>query len=197
MSHIPQGPIFGPQAPQREGLDAQRLRGAHLVERGHGIQKPDVMLQIMLVQVADVRIQTFAVKVHVRFGVAGRQPGILHGHIDVFHARRQRAALRLVHPVVSVIADGGDQLVPGDDLDRRFEVVGKPVLRCHRACGAGRRVMLVVVHQHHAVNLGSDRGVVVFLVARLHADVQLHSLRMQITREFLEQGQIAWLCVPS
>ena len=56
--------------------------------------------------------------------------------------------------------------------------------------------MLVVVHQHHAVNLGSDRGVVVFLVARLHADVQLHSPGMQIIGEFLEQGQIAWLCVP-
>ena len=42
-----------------------------------------------------------------------------------------------------------------------------------------------------------DRGVVVFLVARLHADVQLHAFGMQIVREFLQQRQIAGLRLPA
>ena len=42
----PQRAIFRSQPPKRESLNAQGLGGAHLVERGHGIEKPDVMLQI-------------------------------------------------------------------------------------------------------------------------------------------------------
>ncbi len=133
----PQRAVFRSQPPQRESLNAQGLRGAHLVQRGHGVEKPDVMLQFVLVQVTDVGIEAVAVEIHVRFRIARRQPGILHGHVDVFHARRQRAMLRLVHPVVTVIADGGDQLVLRDHFDRRLQVVGEPVLRRHRARRAG------------------------------------------------------------
>ena len=56
IPHPPQGTIFGAQPPKGEGLDAKALRGPHLVKRCDRIQKPNVVLQIALIQIAQMRI---------------------------------------------------------------------------------------------------------------------------------------------
>ena len=40
--------------------------------------------------------------------------------------------------------------------------------------------MLVIVHDNDAIRQGSNSGIVEICVARLHADVELHALGMQI-----------------
>ena len=92
--------------------------------------------------------------------------------------------LRLVHPVIAVIADGADQLVLGNTFLCRLQVVDKPVLRRYwPRCAAG--VMFVVVHHHDTINTSSHGGVVEVLVARLHTDVELHTLGMQVLGKLL------------
>ena len=66
----PQGAIFGAEAPEGKGLDAKGFGGAHLVQRGDGIEKPDVVLQVLLVEEAEVRIESVTIEIHVHFGIA-------------------------------------------------------------------------------------------------------------------------------
>ena len=95
-------------------------------------------------------------------------------------------------PVVSVVADGADQLFFRNVFDGRLEVVREPVLRGDRA-GRSAGKVLVVIHDDDAIDGGGDCLVVEILVAHLHADVELHSLGVQVGGEFVEQRDVARL----
>ncbi len=51
--------------------------------------------------------------------------------------------------------------------------------------------MLVVIHDDHAIDGGGDGGVVVIGVTHLHADVELHSFRVQVGAQFPEERDVA------
>ena len=48
-SHTPQRTVLTAQSPQCECFDAPRLRGTHLVQRRHRVDKPDVVAQVAFV----------------------------------------------------------------------------------------------------------------------------------------------------
>ena len=87
------------------------LGGAHLVESGDGIEKPDVMAAIVVVAIAEMRIQSVVVVLDIFFGIARTDPGFLHGDAVVGGAWRQLAFLVALDPVVAVVADGANQLL--------------------------------------------------------------------------------------
>src|SRR6185312_12006401 len=120
---------------------------------GYAIQKPDVMLQIVLVKVSDVRVHAVIVKINVRFGIARGQPGLLHRHIDVVLIGGQFAAFRLLHPVIPVVGNGANKFVDGNQLLSLRQITGEPILGSDRtgdASSAG--IVLVVIHQYDAVS---------------------------------------------
>src|SRR5438552_10191770 len=55
IPHRPQRAILGAQPPQRKSIQAQTASGAHLVQSGDGIEIPDYVPQIVLVNVTVVR----------------------------------------------------------------------------------------------------------------------------------------------
>ena len=79
IPHAPERAILGAEPPECEGLNAQRLRGAHLVQGRHGIQKPDIVAEVIVVVVAEVRVERVAVEIDVFFRIARADPGFLHG----------------------------------------------------------------------------------------------------------------------
>ena len=150
------------------------------------------MPQILLVQVAEVRIERVAIEVDVFFGIARAQPRVLHGNVLVCHSGRQLSVLRLLHPVIPVIADGADELFLRDLFLGGLDVGDEPILRRHRSRRSIGK-MLVVVHDHDAIHRRRDRLVVVVLVFHLHAGIELQSLRVQVRREFFQQRHVSWL----
>ena len=155
----PQGAVFRAQPPQGEGLDAEGLGGAHLVQRGHRIEKPDIVAEVIVVAIAEVRVERVAVKIDVFFGIARPDPGLLHGNALVGLSGRKLAFFRALDPVVSVVADGADELLFRNLLERRLKVVEEPILR---GDGAGRSAgkVLVVVHDDDAIH-GGGNGLVI------------------------------------
>ena len=82
---LPQGVVFRAEPPEREGLDAQRARGAHLVQNRDGVEEPDLMAHVrVLIVVGEVDVQRVVVEIDLRLGVRCRLPGLL---------RRERIAL--------------------------------------------------------------------------------------------------------
>ena len=79
------------------------MRRAHLVQRGHAIEKPHIVANIVVVQIGEVRVHGIVVEVDVGLGVRGLEPGLLRR--DVVHVFRRRAfLLALLHrPVVTVV----------------------------------------------------------------------------------------------
>ncbi len=100
--------------------------------------------------------------------------------------------LRLLGPVVTVVADGADQLFFGNFLYSRVKVVDEPVLRCHGA-GSSSGKMLVVVHDDDAIHGCGNRFVIEVLVTNLNACVELHSLGVEVGREFVQQSYVSYL----
>ena len=69
------------------------------------------MLQVVLVEIRNMRVQGVIVKIDVSLGIAGRQPGLLHGHIDIVLVGRQVPTFRLLHPVVPVVRDRANKFL--------------------------------------------------------------------------------------
>ena len=69
------------------------------------------MLTIVLVEITDMRVQSVAIEIHVRFRIACCEPGVLYRNVRIFRARRQSSMFRFLHPVVTVVADRANQLV--------------------------------------------------------------------------------------
>src|SRR5208337_4655438 len=145
IPHAPEGAVFRTQPPQSEGLDAERLRGTHLVQGGDRIEKPDIVAEVIVVAVAEMRVKRIAVEINVFFGIARPDPGFLHGNALVSQSRRKLAFLGPLDPVVPVVADGTDELLFRNLLDRGFQVRREPVLRSDRTRGSAGKV-LVIVH---------------------------------------------------
>src|SRR5208282_4495827 len=194
IPHTPQGAVFGAQPPQGEGLNAERLCGTHLVEGSHRIQKPDIVAEVIVVLVAEMRVKCVAVKINVLLGIARSDPGFLHGNALVGLSRRQFAffCFWLLHPVVPVVANGANELFFWNLLDRRLKVVREPILGRDRARGSAGKV-LVVVHDDDAIHGGRNSGVIVILVPHLDADVELQSLGVQVGRKLVEQSYVSGL----
>ena len=132
-----------------------------MIERSHGVEKPDVVTQTMFIEIAEVRIHRVIVKVDVFVRIARSQPRLLRAHAGVMDVRRQTALFGFLHPVITIVSDGADNFFPRDNALGKLQVLDKPVLRGHGAgCGAG--IMLVIIHEHDAVGHGGDRGIVVF-----------------------------------
>src|ERR1022692_1054161 len=52
VPHSPQRAVFAPEPPESERLDAKCLSGAHVIEGGYCIEKPDVVSQTLLIEIA-------------------------------------------------------------------------------------------------------------------------------------------------
>ena len=128
IPHPPQGAIFRTQPPQGEGLDAEHLGGAHFVQGSHCIEKPDIVAEVIVVAIAEVRVERVAVKINVFFGIARPDPGFLHGNTFVRQSRRQFAFFWPLDPVVSIVADGADELLFRNHLHGGLKVGREPVL---------------------------------------------------------------------
>ena len=133
IPNLPQRAVFAAQPPQSERLDTIRLRQTHVIQRRHTVEKPDVVLHALLVEIAEVRIHCVVVELHVFVGVARGEPGILHADRLVVFARRQiLSVLGLQCPVVSVVCDGADDFFLRDNSLRKLQILLKPVLRRDR-----------------------------------------------------------------
>ncbi len=102
----PQGAVFSAESPQGEGLDAEQLGGAHLVQSRHRIEEPDIVAEVIVVFVAEVRVERVAIEINVFFGIARADPGFLHGDGFVGLSGREVAFFGLLGPVVSVVGYG-------------------------------------------------------------------------------------------
>ena len=181
-----------PEAPQGEGLNAESLSDAHLVEGSNGIEEPDVVAIVAIVAVAEVRVEGIVVVIDVFLGIAGTDPGFLYGNAFILFVGRQLPFLRAFHPVIAVVADGTNELLFGDGFDREVQVGGEPILRGN---GTGRATgkVLVIVHDDDAIDRGGNGLVIVIRVADLDADVKLHSPGMQVGRKLVQQSDVAGL----
>ena len=150
------------------------------------------MPQTAFVEIAEMRIHGVIVKVDVFIGIARRQPCLLHADRAVVNSRGKAPFLRLQHPVVAVVRDRADDFFVWDDGLGKLQILHEPILRCHRARRRSR-IVLVIIHQHDAVGRSGNRGIVVFVAVRRHRDVQLHSAAVQVTRQFLQQRDVARL----
>src|SRR3984893_9138232 len=170
IPNTPQGAVFRTQSPQGEGLDAERLGGTHLVQGGHRVQEPDIVAKVIVVEVAEVRVERVAVKINVFFGIARSDPGFLHGNALVGQSRRQFAFFWPLDPVVSIVADGANKLLFRNLFDGGIKVVEEHILRSDGAGGSAGKV-LVIVHDDNAIHGGRNGLVIIILVAHLDADV--------------------------
>ena len=160
-------------------MNAQSLGGAHLIESGNGIEKPDVVKIVAVVTIAEVRIEGVVIVGDVLFGVARADPGFLHRNALVFFVGRKLAFFGALNPVVAVVSDGADELFFGDFLHGEIQVVDEPILRSDRAGSAAGEVF-IVVHDDNAIDRSRNSGVIEVGVANLHADVDLHSFGMEV-----------------
>ena len=173
IPHRPQRAILGAQPPQRKSIQAEAASGAHLVQRGDGIEIPDFVPQIVLVNVTVVRIEGIGIESDCALRFFRVQPCFLRGH-SVNLGRRRNLLLGRERPVVSVSADSDDELLSRDRLQRELKIVGEPILRGYRAGGRSGD-MLVVVHQDDAVGNRRQRGIIEIVVVGRQIDVQLHA----------------------
>ena len=165
------------------------LRRPHLVQRGDAIQKPDIVANIVVVEIREVRVHGVVVEVDVGLGVRCLEPGLLRR--DVVNVFRRRAfLLALLHrPVVTVVGDGADDLFLRDHLQRILQVLDEPVLAGDRP-GIAAGIVLVIVHQDQAVGDLRDGGIVKRLVVDRNRDVQLQALGVKIVVELLHQRAV-------
>ena len=79
---LPEGVVFGAEAPEGEGLDAEGAGDAHLVEGGDGVEEPDWCAAVgVLVVVGEVGVEGVVVEGDIGLGVGGGLPGLLGGDI--------------------------------------------------------------------------------------------------------------------
>ncbi len=189
VPHCPERAVLGAQAPQGEGVDAQLARAAHFVERGYAVEEPDVVPDIVLVEISEVRVLRIVVEVDVGVGVFGLKPCFLYR--DVVHVgRRSSFLLTFLHgPVVTVVTDRRDDLLARDHLQRVLQVVEEPIL-AGDGPGLAARIVLVVVHQDDAVSILRDCGVAEIFVVDRDSDVELETLSVQVAVEFLHQREV-------
>ncbi len=147
---------------------------------------------LCLIEIAEVRVHGVIIEVDVHVGIARGQPRVLNAHGVVTLAGRKFALLRLQHPVVAIIGDGADDFFFRDNGLGEFHVLHEPILRRHGAgCGAG--IVLVVVHEHHAVGRRRDGRIVVFVAVRRYRDVELQAAHVQVAGQLLQERDIARL----
>ena len=116
---VPQRTVFLAQTPEREGLQAERARGAHLVEQVTPSRNQTTWRWLrVLVDVLVVGIERVVVEVEIGVGVGGALPGVGDGQIfGIERPAAWQAWSRVFgigdrkRPVVAVVADGADDLL--------------------------------------------------------------------------------------
>ena len=121
----PQGMVLRSEAPQSKGINANGLRGSHLIQCRGRVQEPDIMAVVLIVAVAVVRVESIGVELDVFFRITGAEPRFLDGTVRFDAASR---ALDVFRPVVTVVSDGADDFVFGNFLHCLGKIAGKPVL---------------------------------------------------------------------
>ena len=182
----PQRAVLRTQTPQGKCVDAQRLRGPHLVQRGYAVEKPHIVTNVVLVEVGDVRIHRVAVELHIGFGLFGFEPRILHRDVVDGLGRRALLLAGFLRPVVTVVADCRDDLLARYDRQRILQVLHEPVLTGDGS-GHPARVVLVIVHQDEAVGDLRNGAVVELLVVHRNGDVELESPGLQVAVQLLHE----------
>src|SRR5207248_5010401 len=92
---FPYTTLFRSKPPKREGSDSQSPRSPHFVQGGNSVHEPDVMTVIVLIEVAEMRIQAAAIEMNIFFRVTGSQPCFLRRDRHVIFAGGQLAFFAL------------------------------------------------------------------------------------------------------
>ncbi len=135
-----------------------------------------------------MRIDRVAVQFYVRFRLLRARPCFLHTH----RVRRLRQLrLPLGRPFVAVVADRANDLLARNLLQRILQVLHEPVLRRHRPRGTSG-VVLVVIHQDHAIGVFRDILIIEVLILRRYAQVELLPAGMHVLVQLGGQRFIPW-----
>ena len=86
---------------------------------------------------------------------------------------------RLVAPLVSVISDGNDEFVFGNNFQRLLNVADKEAVTGDRS-GFALRLVLVVIHKDEAVGVVGEVLVVKVVIIRGDVDVHLQSAGVEV-----------------
>jgi len=123
VPYSPQRVVLGAQPPQREGLDAQRSRRAHLVQHRHRVQEPHLVTDVrIVVVVGEVDVERVGIELDLRFRIVRVLPcllGRLLLHRQDLGSRLlacvllRRSGRQRHRPVVPIAAQGADHLVLG------------------------------------------------------------------------------------
>ena len=97
-------------------------------------------------------------------------------------------------PVVSVVAQGADQLLLGHYLHHPTEVADKPLLAGDRA-GVAVDFVLVVVHEQNAIGVGGDKLQVIIPCGERNVDIKPKIARVHIGVEFPDEAQVCLIRV--
>ena len=203
---LPQGVVFGAEAPQRVGGDAERAGSSHLVQDCDGVEEPDLVPDMrVVVVVGEVRVERIGIDLDLRFGVGCGLPRVLRRDaIDIEDFGLYRCSglwLRLGvaagswscgrrqsrRPVIAIAAQGEDDLLLWDNLEDLLQVIGEPILAGEGA-GAGGLLVLVVIHQQQAVGVGSHIREVKVSVIYRRADVEPEVVRVKRGVEVSDEG---------
>ena len=154
--------VLRPQSPKRCTLYANAFSGPQFVVSRDAIEHPDTMDVIVVVGVGKIRIERVRIELHLGFRFRGRDKRFL----EAFDPRLFADLLaRLLRPVISVVGNAHHQLLCRHQLQDRFDIPHKPILR-----GDGTRCrsapVLVVVHQDNGVGRLADARVVIRPIGR-------------------------------
>src|SRR5664279_4346629 len=86
---------------------------------------------------------------------------------------------RLLRPVVTIVADRGNDFSARDDGQRVLKVFLEPVLAGNGA-GCPTGIVLVIVHEDDAVGKLSNGAVVEFLIVHWNRNIELEPLGLQV-----------------
>ena len=74
------------------------------------VEEPDVVTDVVFIRVSEVGVHRVAIKIDVRVGFCGFEPGVLHRHIVDGCWWLALFLARLSCPVVAVVTNCGDDL---------------------------------------------------------------------------------------
>src|SRR3954469_13762526 len=100
---------------------------------------------------------------------------------------------RLVAPLIAVVADGHDDLVARNQLQRLLNVANEEWLTRHRP-GFALRLVLVIVHKDESVGVIGEILVIEIVIVGGDVDVHLQSARVQVRDHLPDQRVECRLC---
>jgi hypothetical protein len=148
--------------------------------------------QVVALQVDVVGVQEVGIELHGGVALARVQPGVLHADPGDGGPGLARVLAHRHSPVIAVVADGADDLLPRHDLEGVLQVLGEPLLAGDGADVAAG-IVFVVIHQDDAVGVRRHVGVIELVVVGRDIDVELQAARVQVCLQLRQQGLVAGL----